>query len=161
MAHDRQYQTAIVGGGLAGLTAAVILGRAGVRTIVLERAPRLGGRADSQETKGFTLNVGPHAIYRAGLGIKTLESLVGPIAGGIPRSTGTTGLRSGRLGRLPGTAGALLTTTLLGVRGKLDLVRFLSAMKKVRVEALADLAVGEFLDRSLSAPDARLLAEAL
>ena len=161
MAHDRQYQTAIVGGGLAGLTAAVILGRAGVRTIVLERASHLGGRADSQETKGFTLNVGPHAIYRAGLAIKTLESLVGPITGGIPRSSGTTGLRDGRLGRLPGTAGALLTTTLLGVRGKLDLVRFLTAIKKVRVETLDALTIGEFLDRSLSVPDARLLAEAL
>ncbi len=52
----------IVGGGLAGLTAAVGLQREGVDVVVVERDRRLGGRAQSwvDETTGDPVHIGPH-----------------------------------------------------------------------------------------------------
>ncbi|WP_141333784.1 FAD-dependent oxidoreductase [Paenibacillus sp. tmac-D7] len=57
-------QVAIIGGGLAGLTAAAYLSeQAGIRGVLFERSPQLGGRAFTYEKAGFTLNYGAHAIY--------------------------------------------------------------------------------------------------
>ncbi|MBP3964178.1 FAD-dependent oxidoreductase [Paenibacillus lignilyticus] len=55
---------AIIGGGLAGLTAAAYLSeQPGVTGVLFERSPQLGGRAFTYEKAGFTLNYGAHAIY--------------------------------------------------------------------------------------------------
>ena len=39
------YDVAVIGGGLAGMCAAVALARQGKKVVVLEAGPRLGGRA--------------------------------------------------------------------------------------------------------------------
>lgn len=55
----------IIGGGHNGLTAAAYLGRAGLRTLVLEKRPILGGACVTEETfPGFKLNT---FAYAAGL----------------------------------------------------------------------------------------------
>jgi len=66
--NDRQLSVVVAGGGLAGLTAALYLVRAGHPVIVYEQAASLGGRARSQTKEGFVFNQGPHALYRAGAG---------------------------------------------------------------------------------------------
>jgi phytoene dehydrogenase-like protein len=53
----------VVGGGLAGLSAAARLAHNGYRVTLLEKAPKLGGRAISIPLKGFNFNFGAHAIY--------------------------------------------------------------------------------------------------
>ncbi|HBP18082.1 MAG TPA: hypothetical protein DEA08_09860 [Planctomycetes bacterium] len=42
------WDTIVIGGGLAGLAAATWLGRAGQRVLLVERGRELGGRARSQ-----------------------------------------------------------------------------------------------------------------
>ncbi|TCS94787.1 phytoene desaturase family protein [Hazenella coriacea] len=53
----------VVGGGLAGLSAAARLAHNGYQVTLLEKAPKLGGRAISIPLKGFNFNFGAHAIY--------------------------------------------------------------------------------------------------
>ncbi len=52
MAESQENDVLVVGGGLAGLAAAVALGSAGFRVELLERRPHLGGRASSWEIPG-------------------------------------------------------------------------------------------------------------
>ncbi len=73
----------VVGGGLAGLTAAVYLGRAGHRVTVIEKATALGGRAVTQEKGGFSMNLGAHALYCDGAARRVLDAL-GVAAPGKP-----------------------------------------------------------------------------
>lgn len=61
-AQTHQYDIVIVGGGLAGLSAAAYLANKGKKVAVLERGA-LGGRAVTLPIKGFHFNFGAHAIY--------------------------------------------------------------------------------------------------
>ncbi|HZO29272.1 MAG TPA: FAD-dependent oxidoreductase [Chloroflexota bacterium] len=65
----------VIGGGLAGLTAAAFLARAGRSVTVLERSSHLGGRATTQAEDGFSFNLGPHALYRVGAAARILGEL--------------------------------------------------------------------------------------
>jgi phytoene desaturase len=49
----------IIGGGIAGLASAALLGRAGHKVTVLERRSELGGRAGVWEKDGFRFDTGP------------------------------------------------------------------------------------------------------
>jgi NAD(P)-binding Rossmann-like domain len=58
-------QITIVGGGLAGLTAAIACTEGGAKVRLLEAHDALGGRARSNEGP-FKANLGPHALYQDG-----------------------------------------------------------------------------------------------
>ncbi|MCX7572257.1 FAD-dependent oxidoreductase [Tumebacillus sp. DT12] len=71
-------RTVVVGGGLAGLSVAARLAKSGVHVTLLEKAPKLGGRAVTIPLKGFDFNFGAHAIYaRDSSYIRKLERELG------------------------------------------------------------------------------------
>lgn len=51
----------VIGGGYAGLSAGALLSSRGLSVLLLERSPRLGGRAGYVEKDGFLLEYGLHA----------------------------------------------------------------------------------------------------
>lgn len=53
----------IIGAGPAGLTAAYELSKSGVRSIVLEKGPRVGGLARTEIYKGYRIDVGGHRFF--------------------------------------------------------------------------------------------------
>jgi oxygen-dependent protoporphyrinogen oxidase len=55
----------VVGGGIAGLTAAYDLGRRGLEVLVLEEQERLGGLISTVTRDGFLMDGGPDAFLRA------------------------------------------------------------------------------------------------
>ncbi|MFI9616453.1 hydroxysqualene dehydroxylase HpnE [Streptomyces sp. NPDC052023] len=57
-------ETVVVGGGLAGITAALALADAGVRVTLLEGRPRLGGLAFSFQRGELTVDNGQHVYLR-------------------------------------------------------------------------------------------------
>ena len=59
---SNQWDVVIVGGGLAGLTAARDLQQRGLRTVVLEASNRLGGRTYTIEDEGARLNWAEHGF---------------------------------------------------------------------------------------------------
>jgi phytoene dehydrogenase-like protein len=58
-------QITVVGGGLAGLTAAIACAEGGAKVRLLEAHEQLGGRARSAEGP-YKANLGPHALYSDG-----------------------------------------------------------------------------------------------
>ncbi|MDQ0936789.1 hydroxysqualene dehydroxylase HpnE [Streptomyces turgidiscabies] len=62
--HHGEKTAVVVGGGLAGITAALSLADAGVRVTLLEGRPRLGGLAFSFRRDGLTVDNGQHVYLR-------------------------------------------------------------------------------------------------
>ncbi|MEY3210149.1 MAG: hypothetical protein RIT28_630 [Pseudomonadota bacterium] len=123
---DTKTQVIVVGAGLAGVVAAARLAQAGASVRVLERGASLGGRARSVQHAGATVNLGPHALYRQGVGRPILESLGVHPQGGRPPNDGWLSA-GGRLMALPGGLGSFLSTEALGHRGRLALVGALAS----------------------------------
>jgi phytoene dehydrogenase-like protein len=92
-----QSSIVVIGGGLAGLTAAATLTRAGHRVLLLEAGGQLGGRARSRRRDGYDLNLGPHALYRAGGGLAVLRGLGVRVHGRLPRVDRAGVLADGRV----------------------------------------------------------------
>ena len=57
----------VVGGGLAGLTAAAYLAKAGIRVLLCEKAPKVGGLVNSFMYKGFSFDGGIRALENSGI----------------------------------------------------------------------------------------------
>ncbi|WP_216321672.1 NAD(P)/FAD-dependent oxidoreductase [Deinococcus aestuarii] len=113
----------VVGGGLAGLTAARVLTRAGRRVRVLEAADAVGGRVRSRVVEGFTLEAGYQVLFPAYPAVKRhldLEALdLVPIP---PAAVIRRGARADVVGdplRDPGGLPSTLSTPALPLADKL------------------------------------------
>ena len=70
-----KYDVIIVGGGMAGLTAAAYLCRAGYSVLLCEKEDRLGGLVGSFDFKGFTFDAGIRAMENSGVLFPMLRQL--------------------------------------------------------------------------------------
>ena len=150
----------VVGAGLAGLTAAATARQAGHRVVVVE-AHRPGGRARTVEREGFTLNMGAHALYRHGAGIKVLSALGIVPEGAAPPLARYRALAGGALHLLPTGPASLVRTGVLGARSKAQLVGLLGRLPRLRVEALHRTTLAAWLDGCHLGPDAESVVRAL
>jgi 1-hydroxycarotenoid 3,4-desaturase len=58
----RSQRVIVVGGGIGGLTAAALLATAGIDTVLVERAPSLGGKLREVTIGGRTIDTGPTVL---------------------------------------------------------------------------------------------------
>lgn len=151
----------IIGGGLAGLTAATYLGRTGRSVLVLEKSAEPGGRAATETRNEFHLNLGPHALFCRGRAAEILGELNIPYRGGRPAPSGAFALDGGVRHTLPSGFLSLLTTGLVGAPAKLELARWLGGLARLDTRPLLRLTVGDWLNREFRQPAARRLIEAL
>ena len=119
----------VIGGGLAGLTAANALAGSGAKVTLLEQSRSLGGRARTRQEGGHTLNLGPHALYRGGIAARTFLDWEIPFSGGDPggKRLGTRALlvRGSEVYPAVKDFSGLLTTRLFSARERLEAARLI------------------------------------
>ncbi len=132
---------AVIGGGLAGITAALDLRAAGHEVTLAEARPRLGGAASSYQRDGLTIDNGQHVILRCCDNYQALLGRLG-VAGLVrfqPRFDVTVLAPGGRTARLKRTglpsplhlAGSLLRYRMLSMPQRLAAGRAALAMRWV------------------------------
>lgn len=155
---DSDADTVIVGGGLAGLTAACYLGRAGRRVTLFEKAPVLGGRGTSQDHDGFQFNRGIHALYTGGAASEVLTDLGVEFSGGSPSDVHA--LSDGTFYRAPTSGRSFVSSGLFSVWEKLELIRLFTRIARMEAEDVEDVSVQEWLDANVTRPRLRSFLEA-
>ncbi len=150
-------KVAVIGGGWAGLAAAVELSRAGVDVCVFEAAKQLGGRARSVEFDGRMLDNGQHILVGAYRETLRLMQVVGANADHLLRRMplqlefpGSQPAFNLRLPRLP--APLHLAFGLFSARGaslpeKFSAARFMRVLQACNYQLAADCSVSDLLDR--------------
>ena len=161
-------QVAIVGGGIAGLSAAHALGKLGVTWRIVEASDRLGGIIRTERSDGFLLEAGPDAILvqkpeavalarEVGLGHRLMPT--------NPAQRTVFVLHRGRLVPLPDgmTLGVptrflpMLTTRLFSWPAKLRMATELRMRSRVK----ADESIASFLGRHFGAEAVERIGEPL
>ncbi len=151
----------IVGGGVAGLTAAAVAAGAGAEVDLYETVSKPGGRARTRETNGFRFNLGPHALYAGGEAARVLGALGIHPAGARPPINGSLALHGGSLHALPGGPVSLLTTSLLRLPDKLALGRALMRLPRIEASDWDGQSLRAFLEAEIGSPAARAAVEAV
>lgn len=72
---DYRYDTVVVGGGVAGLTATVYLARAGQKVLLIEKNSECGGLVNTFSHNGFWFDAGVRALLDAGIIFTMLKDL--------------------------------------------------------------------------------------
>ncbi len=144
----------VLGGGLAGLTAATLVARAGMSVTVVERSTEAGGRARTSIVDGFYVNQGPHAIYTAGPGVKILKELGISYTGKKVTTGDYYALKKGKKYPMPGSLRQSLTTQLLkGWRSMIEAIRFFASLNKINPEYIQDISLEDWINKNIHNSD--------
>ena len=132
----------IIGGGLAGLTAATLLARSGKAVILFEHSSReIGGRARTAEIDGFYFNQGPHALYLTDASDSILKEIGITYTGGIPAAKGYL-ISGGKKREIAGDYSSWLS-------GKSYGSQFFISPTKIDFSQLENVTEQEWLDKNI------------
>lgn len=145
----------VIGGGMAGLSTACYLARAGVPVTLFEKGANLGGRAATKNHDGYLFNRGIHAIYTGGATSEVLQDLGITYNYGSPKETFL--LHQGQIYPFPASMFSLLRSRLLKVGDKIELARIFSTLPRLKAKSLAHISVQEWLERTIKRPQVRQL----
>ena len=150
----------VVGGGLAGLTAAALVARAGKSVIVHEKRGVTGGDARSVTSDGFTFNQGPHAFYRGGPAERVMTDLGVKLSGGQPPSKGKLVL-GGQAQIGPAGLWSLMRTKALKAKDKLEVAKLLATLPRLKAHNFADQTANDWIGSAVSSEAATHMVHAL
>ncbi len=147
-----RHDVVVVGGGLAGLTAAITAAQRGAGVLLVEARSELGGRARTEEHGGFLFNQGAHALFRVGAAARILGQLGVRYRGHIPSVRGARWIQGDR------TTSASRPSAIGGTAGVRTAARML---RRSTAEAARGASFAEWLDAQDVHGPARHLAEML
>jgi phytoene dehydrogenase-like protein len=144
------------------LTAAVALAQKGCHVAVYEQSRHFGGRAATQHQDGFSLNLGPHALYRNGPFHKALREWQIPFSGRTPRLASDAYLiANGRKYLFPADGTKLFLTGALNIGEKFAAAKALQLLTARQLTVEESLSMSQWLDTNVRPGRARALTEAL
>ncbi|MBI5752777.1 MAG: FAD-dependent oxidoreductase [Hydrogenophilales bacterium] len=150
---------AVIGGGWAGLAAAVSLAGQGIPVTLFESAAQLGGRARRVEINGLALDNGQHILIGAYRETLRLLASVGvdvrAVCHAPPLTLQVTPDFFLRAAALPAPwhlGLGLLRSRGIPLRDKLSAVRFLAALKRGVFSVMPDISVSTLLAQHLQSP---------
>ncbi|WOA59704.1 phytoene desaturase family protein [Bacillus mycoides] len=148
------FDVAIVGGGLAGLTASIYLAKSGRKVIVLEKSSRFGGRGMTINKNGICMNLGAHALYRGGAAFLTFNELGLNLPGGMP-STKAHGIWKGDVFTIPTDFRSILSTSLLSWSAKVQFSRLMIHLGKLDVGEVQKMSLSTWAENEIKDPMVR------
>ncbi|MCI0605678.1 FAD-dependent oxidoreductase [bacterium] len=152
----QNFDAIVIGGGLAGLTAATFLARGGKSIILFEKSTRAGGRAVTENEAGFQMNLGPHALYRSGEGFKILSELGIKFTGKSPSAKRSHVFYKNKLTKLPYEPFSLTGSNLFDSwRCKFELIRFFKNVEKTQTAELQNQNLKHWLDQTFQHQEVR------
>ncbi len=158
---NRPGGVVVVGGGPAGLAAAITAADAGATVTLLERRAGLGGRSRTDEVEGAHLNLGPHAMYEAGAALAFLRSHGVDAAGVAPDMHEPIVVDERGRHRLPDGPVGLLRTSAVRGRARLQLAKVLATASRLADRAPGDRSTAAVLAEQVTDPAARRLLHAV
>lgn len=141
---------AIIGGGLAGLSAAAYLARAGMDVTLFEKSNHSGGRASTQEHEGYAFNQGAHAFYYGSTGTSVLREL--GVTYHYHNPQGVQLYQQGRFFPAPVSVGTAMRTDFLSVPEKVAFVALFAKIMRTRPASFGGQSTREWLDREVRSP---------
>ena len=145
-------RVAVVGGGYAGMAAAVSLAERGIRASIIESAKTLGGRARRVDYRGEVLDNGQHILSGAYVETLRLMELVGVAHNATKRTPLRLdmpphfSLRAPRLIAPLHLAWALVFAKGLDWSDRFAAIRFMQALKRANFRVDAKLSVESLLE---------------
>jgi phytoene dehydrogenase-like protein len=148
---DDSSDVVIIGGGLAGLTTAALLARAGKLVTLLEQSSKeIGGRSRTSIFNEFYFNQGAHALYLSDVGAEILQELGIKYTGGIPVGKGTSYyIIDGKKNQMPSDWSRIPFTKNNGDSYEIDGSQFYNSLSKIDFSQLESVTVQEWLDKNI------------
>lgn len=151
---------AIIGGGLAGLTAATYLARTGYDVTVFEQSTGYGGRARTQEHDGFYFNQGAHALYLAAKGVQVLRELEIPYAG-KKTNYAIQAIKDKKQYLFPLSEKTINESPLLSESGKKALANFYETLPTIDTTKIQNVTLSDWLAENVVDTDAISFIQAM
>lgn len=149
---------AIIGGGLAGLSAAAYLARAGMDVTLFEKSHELGGRAVTQMHEGYAFNRGIHAFYYGSAGTRVLRELGVTYSYKNPRGVQLYG--QGRFTAAPVSTSSILSTDFLSFSEKVAFLGLFTRIMRTKPASVGGQSAREWLEREVRNPRLRQMLTA-
>jgi len=150
----------IIGAGLTGYTAAHFTAKSNLSVMLLEKSGTTGGRAKTNTMNGHYFNLGPHAVYRKGVGYAILEQLGIMLSGQSPKLDGEL-YDNGSTHAAPVYLGGMLSTTYLNWKERLEWLNAVWHIFRFVPEQAADQTYQQWIEKHAHSEKVRHLLRSL